>query len=81
MIVDFLLLAAQIYLVCGVIFAAFFVWIGAGEIDLNATHVTLGFRLAIFPGTILLWPLLAGRWRRGVSAMPEERNAHRSMSN
>jgi NAD(P)-dependent dehydrogenase (short-subunit alcohol dehydrogenase family) len=36
-----------------------------------------GFRVLILPGTILLWPLLARRWMKGVHEPPEENSPHR----
>ena len=54
---------AFVYLVIGGLFAVPFVVRGAGRID-EAAHVgTWGFRVLILPGTVLLWPLLARRWR------------------
>jgi len=66
-----------IYLLFGLAFAAPFVVTGVGKIDPHAVHGTWGFRVLILPGTILLWPLLANRWLKGVKAPPEESNAHR----
>lgn len=68
---------AAAYLLCGVIFAVPFVIAGVGRIDPHAQHGSWGFRILIAPGTILLWPLLASRWVRGVRAPPEEGTAHR----
>jgi len=70
-----------IYLVCGLAFALPFALIGAGKIDPHAAHGTWGFRLLIMPGTILLWPLLARRWLKGVHEPPAERTAHRLRAN
>jgi hypothetical protein len=77
MIAEYLLILLGIYLLCGMIFAVFFALVGVGKIDPHAAHGTWGFRLLIMPGTILLWPLLALRWLKGVHEPPEERNAHR----
>ena len=66
MIAAILLIVMGIYLLCGFIFSVPFVLVGVGKIDPSATHGTWGFRLLIMPGTILLWPLLAGRWFKGV---------------
>jgi hypothetical protein len=71
-----LVLAVEIYLVAGWLFAVPFVLYGAGRIDPRARGGSVGFRLLILPGTAALWPLLALRWLRGASP-PEERNAHR----
>src|SRR6516162_2607893 len=77
MIAPFLLILTGIYLICGFVFAIPFAFMGVGKIDPHAAHGTWGFRLLIMPGTILLWPLLARRWFKGVHEPPEERNAHR----
>lgn len=69
--------AAGVYLLAGLVFGVVFVIRGAGRIDPSARNGTWGFRLLILPGSVALWPLLARRWLRGVSAPPPERNAHR----
>jgi hypothetical protein len=77
MIAALLLVLMSIYVVCGLVFAAPFAFVGVGKIDPHAAHGTWGFRLLIIPGTILLWPLLAMRWFKGIHEPPEEWNAHR----
>jgi len=77
MIIEYLLIAAGIYLLGGVVFAIPFALVGAGRIDPHATHGSWGFRFLIIPGTILLWPLLLRRWIRGIHEPPEENNPHR----
>jgi hypothetical protein len=71
------LILSGVYLLCGLIFAIPFVLVGVGKIDPAAAYGTWGFRLLIIPGSVLLWPLLAWRWLRGVHEPPDERNAHR----
>jgi hypothetical protein len=77
MIAASILILMGVYLLCGLLFAIPFACVGVGKIDPHAAHGSWGFRLLIVPGTILLWPLLAHRWIRGVHEPPEERNAHR----
>ncbi len=72
-----LVTALGVYLGLGLLFAVPFVWVGAGRVDSNAAGGTLGFRLLILPGSILLWPLLLRRWIGATGAPPIERNAHR----
>jgi hypothetical protein len=67
----------SIYALLGIVFAPFFVTLGAGRIDPSVKQSSSGFRLMIVPGVIALWPLLALRWARGVQHPPIERNAHR----
>ena len=46
----------------GTLFAVAFVTAGASRIDPTAKNSTIGFRLIVFPGATLLWPLLLRRW-------------------
>jgi hypothetical protein len=78
MIVETLLIAAAIYLLCGLVFAIPFVLLGVARIDPHAAHGSWGFRVLIIPGTMFLWPLLARRWLKGIHEPPEENNPHRS---
>jgi len=80
MIIEYLLNAAGIYLLGGIVFAIPFVIFGAGRIDPHATHSSWGFRLLLIPGAIFLWPLLLRRWIGGIHEPPEENNAHRRAS-
>lgn len=66
----------EVYLAVGVLFALAFVTRGAAVVDPRARGGSWGFRVAIFPGTAALWPLLLRRWWRGEGPR-EERNAHR----
>jgi len=74
--VEIAVYAATLYVVVGIAFAIAFVLKGAAAIDRNAGGTGAGFRLAIFPGCVALWPLLLARWRSG-PAQPVESNAHR----
>jgi len=54
------------YLLVGILFAAPFAFRWVARMDPVAAHGTIGFRLLILPGAVLLWPLLARRlWRGG----------------
>lgn len=53
---------AGIYLLIGVVFAVPFVLKGAARIDASAKASTWGFRVMIFPGCVMLWPVLLRRW-------------------
>lgn len=52
------------YLAAGLVFALPFAFRWAGRLDASAGSGTLGFRLLIIPGSILLWPWLAARLLR-----------------
>lgn len=65
---------------CGVAFAAVFLARGVQAIDPLAKGASWGFRLIVFPGTVLFWPLLAARWARAIAEPPVESNAHRRLA-
>src|SRR5437867_13015864 len=75
MIAETLLIAAGIYLLCGLVFAIPFVLVGVAKVDPHAAHGSWGFRVLIIPGTMFLWPLLALRLLKGSHAPPEEQHA------
>jgi hypothetical protein len=77
MIAAVLLSLFGLYLACGVIFALPFVVLGVGRIDPHAIHGSWGFRVLIWPGTVLLWPLLAKRLAQGAHEPPVEKTAHK----
>jgi hypothetical protein len=65
------------YLGIGVAVAA---WMHAGglrRVDTTAARGTIGFRILITPGLVLLWPLILKRAIRGVGSPPVERGPHR----
>lgn len=62
------------YFAAGALFAVVFVTALVGRIDPDAQHGSWGFRLAILPGVVALWPLMAVRLaKRGE---PRERGPH-----
>lgn len=67
-----------IYGLVGLVFAPFFVLVGAARLDASVRQSSWGFRLLIVPGVVAFWPLLAWRWWCGVQHPPTERNAHRA---
>jgi len=75
-LVTSILLALGVYLGLGALFAVPFVAFGVGRIDPVAREGTWGFRLAVLPAAIALWPLLAWRWARPAPP-PVETNPHR----
>jgi hypothetical protein len=77
MIAAIVLILLGSYLACGFVIAVPFVLLGVKRIDPHAVHGSWGFRLLILPGTMAFWPLLLGRWLKGVHEPPEECNAHR----
>ena len=65
------------YLVVGMLVAA---WMHAGglrRVDTTAAKGTMGFRILITPGLVLLWPLILKRAIRAVGHPPVEHGPHR----
>jgi hypothetical protein len=52
----------------GVVFAFAFVTRGVGRIDHAAAGAPWSFRVLIFPGAAVLWPLLLAKWRHAGKA-------------
>ena len=75
-IASWLVAALGVYAALGLVFGVAFVLRGAARVDPQAVGGSWGFRLAILPGVVAWWPLLARRWAAG-RPLPEERNAHR----
>lgn len=76
MIAAVFLISLGVYLACGVMFAVPFVLSGVKKIDPHAAHGSWGFRLLVIPGTMAFWPLLLGRWMKGITPPPVEHSAH-----
>jgi len=53
---------AGAYLVCGAVFAVAFLTRGIHLLDSSAQGTRLGFKAIIFPGVLLLWPVLLFKW-------------------
>ena len=65
-----LVLALELYLGFGVLFAAGFLWRGLARLDPLAAEGTRGFRALIFPGCAALWPWLLLRLLRERKGAP-----------
>jgi hypothetical protein len=80
MIATLFLSILGIYAAVGCLFALVFLLAGGPkEIDPGAVNGTIGFRILIFPGCMLCWPLLLKRWAKSES-LPTESCAHRIKS-
>jgi len=62
LIVDIGLIVVGIYLLCGFLFALAFLAKGIAMIDEAAQGSSIGFRIIILPGVIVLWPFLLKKW-------------------
>lgn len=49
------------YAAAGAVFAILFLWRWVGRLDPAAAHATWGFRLLVFPGVVMFWPLFVSR--------------------
>ena len=77
LLADVAVILLTAYACIGSIFAMAFLTRGLPQIDREAQHATLGFRLIIMPGVAALWPILLSRWLAGKQDPPIESNAHR----
>jgi hypothetical protein len=53
------------YAIAGTVFGVLFLWKWVGRLDPGALHATWGFRVLVFPGVALFWPLFVARLVRG----------------
>ena len=72
---QWILMALALYLGLGVLFALPFLKSWIHRLDPVAKASSRGFRVAIFPGVVALWPVLALRLRSGPV---QERSPHRA---
>lgn len=66
-LVHSLLGAVALYLIAGVLVAAYISIRGLARIDPAVVGATWGFRLLAFPGLIAFWPLMLRKWLRSDS--------------
>ena len=66
MIIEIILMLMLLYILAGIVFAVAFVFRGAQVIDEGARGGSIGFRIMIFPGTIIFWPVLLQKWRKEI---------------
>lgn len=77
-IASWLVSALGIYLAIGLVFSIPFVLKGVGKNDPAVKGSSVGFRLIIIPGVVLLWPVLLRRWMSNTGVPPEEASPHRA---
>ena len=61
---EILLIIAAIYLVLGVLFVFPFLMKGLNKVDEGANGSTIGFKIIIIPGVVVLWPVLLAKWMK-----------------
>lgn len=80
LVIEMFLSILATYLCLGVVFSLPFVFLGGVKrIDHAAKESKLGFKLMIFPGCVLVWPYLFGRWITGAQPA-QERSRHRKQT-
>ena len=73
---ELLVQLAESYAAAGALFGVLFLWRWVGQLDPAAARATWGFRVLVFPGVVLFWPLFAVRLvrlRRGTQAKARPR--------
>jgi hypothetical protein len=68
MIIQIILMLILLYVSAGIVFAIAFVIRGAQVIDEGAKGGSIGFRMMIFPGCIIFWPVLLRKWKKAIQA-------------
>lgn len=76
LILSTLLTSIIVYVLAGMVIAPFLSFTQLHKIDPAAIGASLGFRLIILPGLVLLWPLISYRAYR-CSPPPTERTNHK----
>ena len=62
--IETLLIIAAVYLAVGVLFVIPFLIKGLNKVDEGAHGSTIGFKIIIIPGVIVLWPVLLSKWMK-----------------
>ncbi|NOU61395.1 hypothetical protein [Marinifilum caeruleilacunae] len=57
-LLEFLIQAFAVYLLAGVFFYLFFVFIGMKKLDESTRNTNIWFKIIIGPASIYLWPIL-----------------------
>ncbi|MDX2134167.1 MAG: hypothetical protein SFV52_05260 [Saprospiraceae bacterium] len=65
---EIILWISAVYLLVGVVFAAWFLHRGVARVDSFAQGISWITRLFLFPGTAALWPFWAMKWVKTKSA-------------
>ena len=61
-VMENVLLGFAVYAGIGLLFAVAFVWKGLADIDPVAANVSIGFKIMVLPGLIVLWPIMFIKW-------------------
>lgn len=63
-IIQIFLLFLAIYVVLGLLFALYFVFLGASKVDPLMADTKKSVRLLLFPGLLVTWPFFIGKLRK-----------------
>ncbi len=64
--IEAVLIIVLIYLLLGVLFVIPFLMKGLTKVDEGAHGGTIGFKIIIIPGVIVLWPVLLKKWMKNL---------------
>ncbi|MEM9686936.1 MAG: hypothetical protein AAF934_08450 [Bacteroidota bacterium] len=61
-LISYILTAVACYSIAGVLFSLLFLWKGLTKTDPATKGSGVVFKLLIFPGLIIFWPLFIRKW-------------------
>lgn len=61
-VISYLLAGVALYSIAGALFSLLFIWKGLTKTDPAAKGSGIVFKLFIFPGLIVFWPLFVRKW-------------------
>lgn len=64
--IEIVVIVAEVYLLLGVIFAAFLHFLGLTRLDPATRGAGIFFRILITPGLVVLWPVMLMKWTRRI---------------
>lgn len=63
-ILELILITLAAYLGLGIIIACLYLIKAIHKVDQTAISTSLGFKLIIFPGLAMLWPIMLMKWSK-----------------
>ena len=61
-IIAYILMIIVFYVAVGIAFSVIFIWKGLTTVDPSARGTGIGFKILIFPGLIIFWPVFVNKW-------------------
>lgn len=62
--VSIVLVMWLVYVIIGLVFTPIFMWKGLRKVDDGVVDSGWGFKVLIFPGMLVFWPIFANKWRK-----------------